>query len=295
MSTIVLFSDSSCDIPEPFIHAYDIKLIPFYVSFDKDTYLKEIKELSISDFYAKMRETRIFPKTSLPSINDYIEAFTTYLKQDLPIICVCLSSHFSGSYNAAVNARTILLEHYPNAQIAIINSLNATGGQFLLVEQVAHMIADDLDFNTIVETAGKLRETARIFFYVDTLDYLEKGGRIGKAAALLGTVLNVKPVLFLKDGQLFPCNKIRGKKRAIQKVVELVHEYTVLDGADDYSFALCHGDCPKDSQILGANFKSIIGIDPPEPYNIIGVTIGVNTGPDAQGIACIKKYDRLSS
>lgn len=293
MSEVVLFSDSSCDIPEPFMQKYDIKLIPFYVSFDHETYYKEIKDLSISDFYAKMRESRIFPKTSLPSINDYIEAFTPYLKQDLSIICVCLSSHFSGSYNAAVNARTILLEHYPNAQIAIINSLNATGGQYLLVEQVAHMIADGLDFNTIVETAEKLRETARIFFYVDTLDYLEKGGRIGKAAALLGTVLNVKPVLFLEDGQLFPCNKIRGKKRAIQKVVELVHEYTASDGLDDYSFVLCHGDCPKDSEILAATCQSILGQSPREPYNIIGVTIGVNTGPDAQGIACIKKYDRL--
>ncbi len=293
MSEIVLFSDSSCDIPEPFMQKYDVKLIPFYVSFDNETYYKEIKELSISDFYAKMRASRIFPKTSLPSINDYIEAFTPYLKQDLPIICVCLSSHFSGSYNAAVNARTILLEHYPKANIAIINSLNATGGQYLLVEQVAHMIADDLDFDTIVETAEKLRETGRIFFYVDTLDYLEKGGRIGKAAALLGTVLNVKPVLFLEDGQLFPCNKMRGKKRAIQKVVELVSDYTVADGLDDYRFALCHGDCPKDSKLLAGAWKSILGTTPPEPYNIIGVTIGVNTGPDAQGIACIKKYDRL--
>lgn len=293
MSKIVLFSDSSCDIPEPFLQEYDVQLIPFYVSFDGETYYKEIAELSISDFYAKMRETRIFPKTSLPSINDYIETFTPFLKQDLPIICVCLSSHFSGSYNAAVNARTILLEHYPNAQIAIINSLNATGGQFLLVEQVAHMIADGLEFDTIVETAEKLRETARIFFYVDTLDYLEKGGRIGKAAALLGTVLNVKPVLFLEDGQLFPCNKIRGKKRAIQKVVELVDEYTTLDGLDDYSYVLCHGDCPKDSELLAATFKSTFGVYPREPYNVIGVTIGVNTGPDAQGIACIKKYDRV--
>ncbi len=293
MSKIVLFSDSSCDIPEPFLQEYDVKLIPYYVSFDEETYYKEIVELSISDFYAKMRESRVFPKTSLPSINDYIETFTPFLKQDLPIICVCLSSHFSGSYNAAVNARTILLEHYPNAQIAIINSLNATGGQFLLVEQVAHMIADGLEFDTIVETAEKLRETARIFFYVDTLDYLEKGGRIGKAAALLGTVLNVKPVLFLQDGQLFPCNKIRGKKRAIQKVVELVDEYTTLDGLDDYSYVLCHGDCPKDSKLLAAAFKSTLGVSPREPYNVIGVTIGVNTGPDAQGIACIKNYDRL--
>ncbi|NLI90120.1 MAG: DegV family protein [Epulopiscium sp.] len=293
MSAIVLFSDSSCDIPEPFMHKYDIKLIPYYVTFDKEKYYKEIEELSISEFYAKMRESRIFPKTSLPSINDYIKAFTPYLKQDLPIICVCLSSHFSGSYNAAVNARNILLEHYPNAQIAIINSLNATGGQYLLVEQVALMIADGLEFNDIVEKAKKLRETARIFFYVDTLDYLEEGGRIGKAAALLGTVLNVKPVLYLQDGLLYPCSKIRGKKRAIHKVAELVKEYAKPEGLDNYSYALCHGDCPDDCDVLAKDFESVLGLTPVTPYNVIGVTIGVNTGPDAMGIACIRNYDSL--
>lgn len=293
MSTIVLFSDSSCDIPEVLKNKYHVKLIPYYVTFDQETYFREITELSISDFYAKMRASRIFPKTSLPSIDDYMRAFDPHVKQGLPIICVCLSSHFSGSYNAAVNARTILLEHYPSAQIAIINSLNATGGQYLLVEQIAQMIEDDLDFNTIVENAKKLRETARIFFYVDTLDYLEAGGRIGKAAALIGTVLNVKPVLFLEDGQLFPCNNIRGKKRAIQKVVSLVNQYISQKGSDDYTFAICHGDCPNDVNLLAAEFESQLGIVSPRPFNTIGVTIGVNTGPDAQGIACIQKYDRL--
>lgn len=293
MSTIVLFSDSSCDIPEALKNKYDVKLIPFYVTFDQETYFREITELSISDFYAKMRASRIFPKTSLPSIDDYMRAFDPYVKQGLPVICVCLSSHFSGSYNAAVNARTILLEHYPNAQIAIINSLNATGGQYLLVEQIAHMIEDNLDFDTIVENAKKLRETARIFFYVDTLDYLEAGGRIGKAAALIGSVLNVKPVLFLEDGQLFPCNNIRGKKRAIQKVVNLVNQYISQKGSDDYTFAICHGDCANDVNLLAAEFESQLGITSPKPFNTIGVTIGVNTGPDAQGIACIQKYDRL--
>lgn len=293
MSTIVLFSDSSCDIPEALREKYNVNLIPYYVTFDQETYYKEIAELSLSDFYTKMRASRIFPKTSLPSIDDYMQAFMPSIKQGLPVICVCLSSHFSGSYNAAVNARTILLEHYPNAQIAIINSLNATGGQYLLVEQVARMIEDDLDFDSIVENAKKLRETARIFFYVDTLDYLEKGGRIGKAAALLGTVLNVKPVLFLEDGQLFPCNKMRGKKRAIHKVVELIKEYISPEGLHDYAFAICHGDCPEDVKLLAAEFELALDTTAPKPFNTIGVTIGVNTGPDAQGIACIKKYERL--
>ncbi len=291
MSNIVLFSDSSCDIPDAFAQKYHVNLIPYYVTFDQETYYKERTELSVSDFYTRMRASRIYPKTSLPSINDYMQAFTPFVKEDLPIICVCLSSHFSGSYNAASNARTILLENYPKAQIAIINSLNATGGQYLLVEQIAQMITANLDFNQIVENAEKLRETARIFFYVDTLDYLEKGGRLGKAAALLGTVLNVKPILFLKDGQLFPCHKMRGKKRAIHKVVQTITQH--ISSPDDYAFALCHGDCPQDAKLLAAAFESSLGIPAPEPYNLIGVTIGVNTGPDAQGIAYIKKYSTL--
>ncbi len=292
MSEIILISDTACDLPESLIHEYHINLVPFYVSFDQETYYKEIADLSIAKFYEIMRRDKIFPKTSLPSINDYMETFTPLVDQGKSIICICLSSHFSGSYNSAVNARELILENYPNAQIAIINSLNATGGQGLLVQEVGRMIANDIPFDTIVDTANKLRESARIFFFVETLDYLEHGGRIGKAAALLGTMLSVKPLIYLQDGLLFPSGKVRGTKKALAKVLENTKDY-VGDHAKDYNYLIAHADNLEYANLLQEGLSTLLNTNISSDFSFIGVTIGVNTGPDTSGICLIKKYETL--
>lgn len=290
MSEIMLISDTSCDLHPNTVAKYDVTLVPFYVSFNQEDYYKEIVELPIQDFYNRMRSEKIFPKTSLPSIDDYLQVFTPAIEAGKSVICVCLSGHFSGSYNSAVNARELILENYPNAQIEIINSLNATGGQGLLVTEIGRMIKDGLAFDTIMAIVPKLREAARIFFFVDTLDYLEHGGRIGKASALLGTMLNVKPILYLQDGLLFPVAKVRGKKKAIAKIVELSKEY-VSGKPEDYNYIVGHADNLVDAENILEAAKGAITDSIPAEYFFIGTTIGVNTGPDACGICVIPKYE----
>ncbi|PHV71671.1 EDD domain protein [Sporanaerobium hydrogeniformans] len=291
MSEIVLLSDSSCDLPELLVKEYNVQIIPFYVSFDQTTYYKEITELTIPDFYAKLRKEKIFPKTSLPAINDYVETFKPLVAAGKSIICVNLSAHFSGSHNAALNARELILENYPNAQIAIINSLNATAGQGLLVQEIGRMIADGLPFDTIVQTAEKLRESARIFFFVESLDYLEHGGRIGKAAALLGSMLNVKPLIYLQDGLLFPGGKVRGIKKAMAKLIEDTAKY-IAGQPEAFHIAFAHADNLKYAEQLAKDLSSALGVTFNNPYTLIGTTIGVNTGPDVGGICLIKKYEQ---
>lgn len=292
MSKVVLISDSSCDLPLSCTNQYEIEIVPFYVSFDAENYYKEVTELSIPDFYQRLRSEKIFPKTSLPSINDYYERFKSHIETGNSIICVTLSNHFSGSYNSAVNARELILENYPNAQIEIINSLNATGGQGVLVLEIGRMIKDGLDYDTIVKTALKLRDTARIFFFVETLDYLEHGGRIGKAAALVGGMLNVKPIIYLQDGVLFPNGKVRGTKKALAKVLEVTKDY-VGEHASDYHYLLAHADNIEYASILKEGIEQNLGITTLEDFCLIGTTIGVNTGPDVAGICLIKKYEKL--
>ena len=290
MSNIMLVSDTSCDLPDSLISKFHITRIPFYVSFDAENYAKEIFELSLSDFYTKMRQEKVFPKTSLPAINDYLEVFTPLVKEGKSIICVCLSSYFSGSYNSAVNARELILENYKDAKIEIINSLNATGGQGLLVTEIGRMIEADLGFEQIIDITHALIEEARIFFYVDTLDYLQHGGRIGKAAALLGTMLNVKPIIYLEKGQLYPIGKVRGKKKAVARVTELIKDY-VGDHQNDYQYICGHADSLNDAQTLFESLQSTISADTYADFFFIGTTIGVNTGPDTCGICVIPKYE----
>ena len=287
MSEIVLLSDSSCDLPSSCLDQYHIEIIPYYVSFDYEHYYKEIIELSISDFYQRLRAEKIFPKTSLPSINDYYEHFKPHIEAGKSVICVTLSSHFSGSYNAAVNARELILENYPNAQIEIINSLNATGGQGVLVLEIGRMIQNGLDFETILNVIPKLKETARIFFFVETLDYLEHGGRIGKASALLGTMLNVKPLIYLQDGLLFPNGKVRGTKKALAKILEISKEY-VGDEADKYQYLIAHADNIEYATVAKAGLEAELGVSTLADFCFIGTTIGVYTGPDVVGVCLIR-------
>ena len=292
MSEIVLISDSSCDLSPNLLDKYHIEIIPYYVSFDTEHYYKEVTELSINDFYQRLRAEKIFPKTSLPSINDYYECFKPHIEAGKSVLCVTLSSHFSGSYNAAVNARELILENYPNAQIEIINSLNATGGEGVLVLEIARMIEDGLSFETILELIPKLRESARIFFFVETLDYLEHGGRIGKAAALLGTMLNVKPLIYLQDGQLYPNGKVRGTKKALAKILEISKEF-VGDKADAYHYLVAHADNIEYAHVIREGLNTELGVTALEDLCFVGTTIGVYTGPDVVGICLIKKYENF--
>ena len=160
-----LISDGSCDLPQDLIEQYGIRVVPFYVSYDKEHYMKEIEELPIREFYEKLMSTPgLFPKTSLPSIEDYIEAFTPYVKAGTPIICICISTKFSGSYNSANNAKEILLEDYPDAKITVIDSRINTVLQGLYVLEAVRMQKNGLSYEETVETLEKLKGTGRIFF-----------------------------------------------------------------------------------------------------------------------------------
>ncbi|WP_305767307.1 DegV family protein [Candidatus Epulonipiscium viviparus] len=291
MAEIVLFSDSSCDLFPNIIKEYPINLIPFYVSFESEIYLKANEEISLQEFYKKLRVPHTFPKTSLPSINDYCEHFRPVLAAGNAVICLCLSSKFSGSYAAAVNAKDILLDEFPNAKIEIIDSEAATGQQGLIVLETAMMIKDGLSFEEVARVAKLIRADSRIFFYVDTLEYLEKGGRIGKVSAFLGGMLNIKPVICLKEGELFPIAKVRGKKKAAEKVAASLAEY-IAGREDQFNYAIAHADAAEDLRHLEDIILNKLNIPLMYDDMEIGTTIGVYTGPDVCGTACVPKYQQ---
>ncbi|OON97327.1 MAG: EDD domain protein [Candidatus Epulonipiscioides saccharophilum] len=291
MEEIILFSDSSCDLFPNLIEEYHINLVPFYVSFEPETYLKANEEISISDFYKKLRVPKTFPKTSLPSINDYCEKFKPILAQNKSIICICLSSKFSGSYASAINAKNILLDEFPNAKIAVIDSTAATGQQGLVVLETSMMIKDGLSFDKIINIIELIKQDSRIFFYVDTLEYLEKGGRIGKVSALLGGMLNIKPIICLKEGELFPYAKVRGRKKAAEKVAAGLAEF--INGREnDFNYALAHADSADDLEYLKDIITNKMHLPLMYDNMAIGTTIGVYTGPDVCGVACVPKYQK---
>jgi len=293
MKAFQIFSDSSCDLPDILLKEHQIKLIPFYVSFDQETYYKENVEISKEDFYETITSKHIFAKTSLPSVQDYISEFKSALKEGLDIICLCLTHKFSGSYQSAVNAKLILEEQYPKSKIIIVDSIQATAGQGILLLQMAYMEKAGYPIEIINELINRIKPTARIMFTTDSLDYLSNGKRMGKVVALAGNIMGLKPLIQLKEAELIPYSNVRGRKKSLDKILEMVEEYftETSENTQDYDFCVANATTMKDALFLQGGIEQFIGRKMLYPVFQIGVTIGSYTGPGAIGICFVKKYD----
>jgi DegV family protein with EDD domain len=288
-----IFSDSSCDTPEELLGIYNITLIPFYVTFDQENYFKENIEITNQKFYDVLMNQKVFPKTSLPSVQDYINQFEPVILENKDILCLCLTHKFSGSYQSAVNAKLILEEKYTDAKIYIVDSIQATGGQGILLIQAAYMKKAGFTLEETIDRINEIKPTARIMFTVDTLDYLAKGGRIGKVTSLAGTMLNLKPMIQLKDAELIPYSNVRGRKKALLKISDMTAEYftETRETYEDYDFCIVNATTVEDTDFVKSQIEELIGREINYPVFQIGVTIGTYTGPGAVGVCFIKKYN----
>lgn len=288
-----IFSDSSCDTPSGLLETNRITLVPFYVSFDQENYYKENIDITNKEFYKKLVEEKTFPKTSLPSVQDYMNKFQVALNANQDVLCICLSHKFSGSYQSAVNAKNILSEQYPDAKIIIVDSIQATAGQGLVLLQAAYLRDDGYTLEDTVKRLDELKKTARIMFTVDTLEYLAKGGRIGKVTSLAGNMLNLKPLIQLKDAELIPYSNVRGRKKSLDKILFMIEEYFKETGEkyEDYDFGLANATCLEEINALKVRVEKLIGKQITYPLFQIGITIGTYTGPGALGVSFIRKYN----
>lgn len=291
MKPYKIFSDSSCDLPKNLIEKYNIRTIPFYVSFDMENYKREIIDISKDDFYHTLCNSTIYPKTSLPSVEDYQCAFEEVLKDGYDILCINISAKFSGSHQSAMTARSILLEKYPDSNIEVIDSLLCTGAQGLLVLQAASMQEKQFSLAETVEKLTTLKESGRLMFTLGTLSYLQKGGRIGKVSAIAGSLLNLKPLIVMSEGELSPYGKVRGFKKAVEKVTDMLIEYFTTNGLsyDDYDFTVYTGTNYEEVRLFKQQVEEVIGHTIPYEVSQIGTTVGTYTGPDIVGVAFIKK------
>ncbi|NLP16726.1 MAG: DegV family protein [Clostridiales bacterium] len=288
-----IFSDSSCDLPENLLQEHQIKLIPFYVSFDQENYYKENVDITKEEFYRTLTSKKVYAKTSLPSVQDYISMFTPSLKEGNDILCLCLTQKFSGSYQSALNAKHILEEQYPDVNISIIDSIQATGGQGILLMQIAAMKKAGLSLEEATHKANLLKTTARIMFTVNTLEYLAKGRRIGKVISLARDMIALKPLIQLKEAELIPYSNIRGRKKSLDKVFEMLQEYfnETAENPADYEFCIANATTIDDAHYLEKKLEDFLERKLNYPIFQIGVTIGTYTGPGAIGICFVKRYD----
>lgn len=291
-----IISDSSCDLSSHFAQEKNITLVPFYVSFDSEPYMKEGQEIAIPDFYKQMADNKnVFPKTSMPSIQDYMDAFLPHVKNKMPILCICLNAQFSGSYQSALNAKNAVLDDYPDARIEVLDSRLVTVLQGQFVQETIVLRDSEVSLEDALQKLTDIRNTGHIFFTTKDLKYLEKGGRIGKVASLAGSVLNLKPLIEYQDGELVPAGVCRGRNQSLKKTIANFlkflsdnqidpDEYRIVTGYG-YDYEEYKSFTAQVSDALSqAGYKNIHFED-----HFIGATIGVHTGPYPIGIGILKR------
>lgn len=291
-----IISDGSCDLPVELAREKNITVVPFYVSFDDGHYLKENVEINIRDFYRQMVEQKgVYPKSSMPSIQDYEDAFLPFARDGIPVICICITTKFSGSMQSALNARALVQETYPQAEITVIDATVNTVLQGQYVLEAAALRDSGMGYRDTAARLEQIKSTGRIFFTVGNMEYLKHGGRVGKVASLAGSVLDVRPVITLREGEIFPSGIDRGRKRTTQKALNLLLEYLQESplGIECYSLAVGYGYDREEGiafrdhalEVLQKKGYAIKEI----PVYQIGATIGVHTGPYPLGFGIIEK------
>nr|WP_300841509.1 DegV family protein [uncultured Acetatifactor sp.] len=294
--TFHIISDGSCDLPTELVQEKNITVVPFYVSFDDEHYFKEIAEIGVRDFYQQMVDRKgVYPKSSMPSIRDYEEVFLPFAEAGTPVICICITTKFSGSMQSALNARSLVLEKHPQAEITVIDATINTVLQGQYVLEAVSLRDNGVSYQDTIKRLEEIKSTGRIFFTVGNMEYLKHGGRIGKVAALAGGALDIRPIITLRQGEIFPSGIDRGRKRTLKKVMNLLLDYLKESNLsiDCYSIAVGYGYDVEEGVAFRDQALSVLhdkgyAIDEIPVYQI-GATISVHTGPYPLGFGIIEK------
>ncbi|UHA74025.1 DegV family protein [Paenibacillus sp. 481] len=272
MASIRIVTDSTADISLELRERYGIEMVPLKVHFGQEMY-KDAVTIQAEEFYGKLSQAAQLPTTSQPSPVEFLDVYKRLNKEpDTQIISIHLSAAMSGTYQSAVLAKNMMEEE---ANITVIDSRSATYGFGLLVITAAKMAEEGRSSEEILAEIERLQSDRKLYFLVDTLEFLQKGGRIGKAAALFGTLLNIKPILSIDDeGQVNSVDKVRGHKKAVARVVELLKRD--FEGKPVHVVIGYSNDKAAADELLTsiqANFD-VRSLD----YNVIGPVVGTHVG-----------------
>ena len=273
---IKIVIDSTSYLPDEIVRAHDIRVVPLNVHFGADRVYQEGVQLTPGEFYRLLRESPVLPTTSQPSPGQFREVFEALTADGHQVLCLVISSRLSGTYQSALDARRAL----PDADITVIDSYSVAAGLGLMALTAAEMAAEGHALDEIVARIEQMKRDIRLYFVVDTLEYLQKGGRIGTASALIGTLLQVKPILAIQDGIVQPLDKVRSRRKALRRLVE-DFEAQVTPGQPVLCMLL-HAQAPDEVQALQAemlqrlNCERVITVE-------VGAVVGTHTGPGVVG------------
>ncbi|PYF06540.1 DegV family protein [Ureibacillus chungkukjangi] len=269
-----IFADSGSDLPKEFFTENNVELFTLRVDLNNQQY-NDILDIDPKVVYDAMREGAV-PKTSQVSPEVFLKQFEALAKNDEEGIYIAFSSNLSGTYNTAVMIASQVRENYPNLKLKIIDSKCASLGHGLLVLEAVRLREEGLAYEEIAQKITHMAEHMTQLFTVENLSYLAAGGRLSKSSAFIGGLLSIKPILHVEDGKLIPLEKIRGRKKAINRIIELMAER-----GGDFSntvVGISHGDDLEFAKEVQALIEEKLH---PKAFEItmIGSSIGAHAGP----------------
>ena len=280
MNEFVNLSDSCHDLPKALAEKLEIGVAPLSVAYDEDTVFDD-GTMDPHDFYEGIRAGKM-PKTSAVNLEGWARLMEPAMKAGKDVLALCISSALSTTYQSAVIAGDELMEKYPGRKVLVVDTLSAAVGMGLLVWNAAMMRNEGRDIETVRAWVEEHKLNVCHWVTVNDLMHLKRGGRVSAATAVVGTMLQIKPVLIVDDnGKLETAAKARGRKAAMQMLVDKLVT-TGIPGANDTVF-LGHGDCPEEAEVMvqmlkAKGVKNVI-------VNHVGNVIGSHTGPDVLVIA----------
>jgi DegV family protein with EDD domain len=269
-------TDSTADIPTDMVAALGIAVVPSYVVFGSESY-REGVELTKQQFYAKLRTTRVIPTTAAPPPAVYEEIYRGLARETDEIVSIHLASRYSGLFSsAAVAARDI-----SGARIKVVDSEQVTMGYGWMVVAAAESAQSGASMEEIVALVEGMKPRSQVLAVLDTLEFLHRGGRVGWIRAMIGTLLRIKPIIEVRQGEVNLLERARTLQRSLGRLLERVQALGPLERA-----IVLHTDAPDLAQSVADELRiAVPGWDP--LIHQAGVTIASHAGPGAVGIACV--------
>ncbi|MBP7331725.1 MAG: DegV family protein [Firmicutes bacterium] len=277
MNQVKIVTDSTADLPPDLAAKYNITVVPLMVIFNDNEIFRDGVDIDTGQFYRRQIERKEYSRTSQPAPAEFLSIYKELSSSGSSVISIHLSSALSGACQSARMARDML----PGADIAVIDSKLASMGLGMIALEAARAAGAGKNKDEILRIVRQMISEGMLYFIVDTLEYLARGGRIGKAQALLGNILSIKPILYLKDGVVHPLEKTRGRAKAIDRLAQIVEKKV---GQRRVKCALMHGMDPVGMRQLYENIMPLLNCDEPV-CSTLGAVIGTHTGMGALGIA----------
>ena len=275
--TIKIVTDSASDIPSEVARKLGISIVPLTVSFGKKVY-REGLDLNAEEFYSKLAQSEELPKTAQPSVGSFIDVYETLAQQDNEIISIHLSNKLSGTYNAALLAKEAMTK---DCRIEVVDSKSVSMGTGLTVIAAAKAVRDGVTFKEAMDIIHRNISRMHLLAFLQTLEYLERGGRLGKGKALLGTLLHVKPLITVQDGEVQPFGRARTTRGALQRLYDFVNALLHIRG-----LSIMYTTVSKEVEILA---KLLAPLFPQDRIIVtqVGSTLGTHTGPGTLAVAAL--------